>query len=70
MDRATPTFREHSRAHQSPIPEEPSEKTNTVQIGKIEVQVLPPPVSSYRQAPPPAQPKGRLARGYALWPGC
>jgi hypothetical protein len=68
MDRATPTFREHSRAHQSPIPEEPSEKTNTVQIGKIEVQVLPPPVSSYRQAPPPAQPKGRLARGYALWP--
>jgi hypothetical protein len=69
MESATPGFREPSRrARQSSLQEESPPKTNTVQIGKIEVQVLPPPVSSYRQAPPP-QPKGRLARGYALWPG-
>jgi hypothetical protein len=62
-------FREPSRpARQSSIPEEPRPGENTVHIGKIEVQVLPPPATSHRSAPRvPA--KGRLARGYALWPG-
>jgi len=70
MESATPiSFREPSRtARQSSTMEEPRAKANTVQIGKIEVQVVPPPASSYRPAPP-AQPKVRLARGYALWPG-
>jgi len=40
----------------------------TVQIGKIEVQVVP-PMTTVRPAAPVAQPKQRLARGYALWPG-
>lgn len=39
---------------------------STVQIGKIEVQVVSPPAPSFHPAPPP--PKARLARGYALWP--
>jgi hypothetical protein len=63
------------RAHEASLttrqgsaPEEPRAKENTVQIGKIEVQVVPPPAPSYRLAPP-APPKARLARGYALWPG-
>jgi hypothetical protein len=53
---------------QSSAPEAPRAKENTVQIGKIEVQVVPPPTSNYRPAPP-SPPKARLARGYALWPG-
>ena len=67
---ATPMrSREPSRpARQSATPQEPRANGNTVQIGKIEVQVVPPPVSSYRPAPP-AQPKVRLARGYSLWQG-
>jgi len=44
----------------------PAEK-NSVQIGKIEVQVVSPP-DPVRYAAAPAQAKGRLARGYALWP--
>lgn len=41
---------------------------NGVQIGRIEVQIVsPPPPVKYVAAP--AAPKGRLARGYALWPG-
>jgi hypothetical protein len=69
IESATPGSRGPSRrARQSSIPEEPREKANTVQIGKIEVQVVPPPASRYLPAPP-AQPKVRLARGYALWPG-
>jgi len=70
MESATPGPGESSRrTRQSSTPEEPREKTNTVQIGKIEVQVIPTPASSYRKTPPPAQPRARLARGYALWPG-
>jgi len=67
---ATPTrSRELSRAaRQSPTPQEPRANGNTVQIGKIEVQVVPPVASSYRPAQP-APTKVRLARGYALWPG-
>jgi hypothetical protein len=42
-----------------------SEK-NAVHIGKIEVQVVSPPAPA-RHAAAPAPPKGRLARGYALW---
>ena len=57
------------RAGQSSGPEEQRPaKGNTVQIGKIEVQIVPPPASNYRPAPP-SPPKARLARGYALWPG-
>jgi hypothetical protein len=48
-----------------PSPEAPR---TTVQIGKIEVQVVP-PMTTVRLAAPVAQPKQRLARGYALWPG-
>jgi hypothetical protein len=48
--------REESRA---------SEK-NAVHIGKIEVQVVSPPAPA-RHTAAPAPPKGRLARGYALW---
>jgi hypothetical protein len=55
-------------ARQTSTAEEPRAKSNTVQIGKIEVQIVPPPASSYR-TPPPAPPKARLARGYGLWPG-
>jgi hypothetical protein len=70
MESPAPGNRESSRrARQGSNHEETHEKTSTVQIGKIEVQVLPPPLPSYRQALPPAPPKGRLARGYALWPG-
>ena len=67
---ATPVrSREPSRpARQNSTPEQPSAKGNTVQIGKIEVQVVPPLASSYRPAPA-AQPKARLARGYSLWQG-
>jgi hypothetical protein len=39
---------------------------NSVQIGKIEVQVISPP-APVRYAAAPAAPKGRLARGYTLW---
>jgi hypothetical protein len=39
---------------------------NSVQIGKIEVQVVT-PAAPVRYAPAPAAPKGRLARGYSLW---
>jgi hypothetical protein len=42
-----------------------SEK-NAVHIGKIEVQVVSPPAPA-RHTAAPAPPKGRLARGYALW---
>jgi hypothetical protein len=52
---------------QSAPSEEPRAKGNTVQIGRIEVQVIPPPVSIFHSAP--AQPRSRLARGYAVWPG-
>jgi hypothetical protein len=47
---------EHTRA----------ESRNSVQIGKIEVQVVA-PAGPVRYAPAPAAPKGRLARGYSLW---
>jgi hypothetical protein len=40
--------------------------SNAVHIGKIEVQVVTPP-APVRYAAPAAPPKGRLARGYALW---
>jgi hypothetical protein len=49
--------------------EEPEAQTNSVHIGKIEVQVVSPPAPVHHPAPPPPQPKGRLARGYVLWPG-
>lgn len=39
---------------------------NRIEIGTIEVLVTPPPAVRYA---PPAAPKGRLARGYALWAG-
>ncbi|HEY4364597.1 MAG TPA: hypothetical protein VGN17_26775 [Bryobacteraceae bacterium] len=39
---------------------------NSIQIGKIEVQVVSPPVP-VRYVAAPAAPKGRLARGYTLW---
>ena len=63
------------RAHRSttaPPPREPipslETPRTTVQIGKIEVQVIP-PIATVRPAAPAAEPKQRLARGYALWPG-
>ena len=43
-----------------------AEKNSSLHIGKIEVQIVPPPRSSSRPAPSP-KPAGRLARGYALW---
>jgi hypothetical protein len=42
-----------------------AEKNSSLHIGKIEVQIAPPPRSSSRPAPSPKP--GRLARGYALW---
>jgi hypothetical protein len=60
--------RDPSLAGQHATAEEPRARANTVQIGKIEVQVMPPLASTYRPAQPPA-PKGRLARGYSLWAG-
>lgn len=50
---------------QSPLQEEPKSKEKPVSIGKIEVQVLPPPVVRRE----PSRPRGRLARGYAFWSG-
>jgi len=41
------------------------ESRNTLHIGKIEVQVIPPKLP-VRQASP-SQPRSRLARGYTLW---
>lgn len=41
---------------------------NKIEIGKLEVQVIAPPV--FRSAPSVPLSKTRLARGYALWPGC
>jgi hypothetical protein len=43
-----------------------AEKNSSLHIGKIEVQIVPPPRSSSRPAPSP-NPAGRLARGYTLW---
>ena len=43
------------------------EQRSIVQIGKIEVQVISPPVTSFRPAVAPVPPKPRLARGYDLW---
>jgi len=43
-----------------------AEKNSSLHIGKIEVQIVPPPRSSSRPASSP-KPSGRLARGYALW---
>jgi hypothetical protein len=42
-----------------------SEQRNTIQIGRIEVQVVSPPAVVQRAAP--AAPTTRLARGYTLW---
>ena len=41
---------------------------NKVEIGKLEVQVIAPPAMPHTPRAPLAQ--SRLARGYALWPGC
>ena len=43
-----------------------AEESSSLHIGKIEVQIVPPPRSSSRPAPSP-KPSGRLARGYTLW---
>ncbi len=62
-------FREPSRTTRpNATPTEAPSQANTVQIGKIEVQVISPPQPSPRSAPP-LPPTARLARGYALWPG-
>lgn len=42
-----------------------AEKNNSLHIGKIEVEIVPPPRSSSRPAPS-RKPVGRLARGYTL----
>jgi hypothetical protein len=57
--------REPVAAWQPPAREEPAAGTkNGIQIGKIEVQVVPPALPRYVA---PAMPRGRLARGYSLW---
>ena len=43
-----------------------TEKSSSLHIGKIEVQIVPLARSSSRPAPSP-KPAGRLARGYTLW---
>jgi len=59
--------REPAAAWNTPPREEPGAAAkNSVHIGKIEVQVVSPP-APVRYAAPPVPPKGRLARGYALW---
>ncbi|HME37158.1 MAG TPA: hypothetical protein VKF84_18145 [Candidatus Sulfotelmatobacter sp.] len=59
--------REENVASNRPAREESRASTqNAVQIGKIEVQVVSPPAAA-RYVAQPASPKGRLARGYALW---
>jgi hypothetical protein len=63
---AAETQREAQRIRESPT--SPTPLRTTVQIGKIEVQVIP-PMTTVRPAAPAAQPKERLARGYALWTG-
>jgi len=48
--------------------EEPQsqKKQKSVHIGKVEVQIVPPPAAVRRTQP--AAPKRQLARGYSLWP--
>jgi hypothetical protein len=55
-----------SQVWNTPGREEPRAEKNAVHIGKIEVQVVSPPAPA-RHTAAPAPPKGRLARGYALW---
>ena len=60
---APPPRRERSL----PAAEAPRAAKNTVEIGRIEVQVVSPP-AAVRYVAAPAAPRGRLARGYGLWP--
>lgn len=45
----------------------PQETQNSVHIGKVEIQIVPPAPAPRRTQPP--GPRARLARGYTLWPG-
>jgi hypothetical protein len=44
----------------------PQKTQNSVHIGRVEVQIVPPAPAPRRTQPP--GPKARLARGYTLWP--
>jgi hypothetical protein len=44
----------------------PQQTQNSVHIGRVEVQIVPPAPAPRRTQPP--GPKARLARGYTLWP--
>ena len=45
---------------------QPQKQQKSVHIGKVEVQIVPPPAAVRRTQP--AAPKRQLARGYSLWP--